>query len=70
VLYYYYYYLDINFAGSLGAVLVVPVVGTSAIIACAGHAMGYATVNLCKPRSTSIWSGAGSVSNFPPILVV
>jgi hypothetical protein len=69
VLYYYYYYLDTNFAGSSGAVLFVPVVGTSSSSACAGHAMGYATVNSCNPRSTSICSDAGSNSSVPPTMV-
>ena len=66
---YYYYYLDNNYAGSSGVVLVVPVVGTSAIIACAEHAMGYATADFCTPWSTSIGSDAGSSSSFPPTMV-
>ena len=69
MLYYYYYYLDTNYAGSSGAVLVVPVVGTSSIIACAEQVMGYATVSFYTPRSTSIWADAGSISSFPPTMV-
>ena len=66
---YCYYYVDTKYAGSSGFVLVVPVVGTSSIMACAGHVMEYVTVSFYTPRSTSIWSDAGSISSFPPTMV-
>ena len=66
---YCYYYVDTKYAGSSGFVLVVPVVGTSSIMACAGHVMGYVTVSFYTPGSTSIWSDAGSISSFPPTMV-